>query len=140
MHLEDVARRIVHESLMIHRDFGPGMLESAYETLLFMRLQKCGLYVECQKPIHLRYRNVDVPQAFRVDLLVESQIVIELKAVERLPPVGYRQVLTYLKILDLRLGFLINFGAPTLKQGIHRIAHDYFPDREVYADGHASPD
>jgi len=140
MQLEDVARRIVHESLMIHRDFGPGMLESAYESLLSMRLQESGLYVECQKPIRLRYRNVDVPDAFRVDLLVESQVVIELKAVERLPPVGYRQVLTYLKLLDLRLGFLINFGAPTLKQGIHRVANDYFPSRDAGAGAHAMPD
>ena len=126
MNIESVARLVVHEIFRLHRQFGPGLLEGAYETLLEIRLLGKGLKVERQKHFDIDFEGVVVPDVCRVDLLVEQRLVLELKAVERLAPVHFRQVLTYLKVLNLPLGLLINFGAATFKEGIHRVANDYY--------------
>jgi GxxExxY protein len=123
--IEEFARSVVHQSYLIHREFGPGMLESAYEGLLFARLKRQGLSVERQLPVPLRYEDVDLGEVFRIDLLVEGQLLLELKAVERTAPVHLRQVLTYLKLTKLQLGLLINFGAPTIRDGITRVVHSH---------------
>jgi len=107
--------------LSIHRDLGPGLLESAYEVLLAESLLQRGLRVERQKAVPLIYNNIRIDDAFRADLLVESQLLIELKSVETLAPVHSKQVLTYLRLLDLPLGLLMNFGAATFKEGVHRV-------------------
>jgi GxxExxY protein len=123
--IEDFARMVVHQSYLLHREFGPGMLESAYEGLLHIRLQKQGLLVQRQVPIPLRYEGVELEEAFRIDLLLEGQLVVELKAVERTSPVHQRQVLTYLKLMKLPLGLLINFGATTIREGINRVVNNH---------------
>ena len=123
---ESIARMVVHEAFNLHRRFGPGLLEGAYETLLEIRLLGKGLQVERQRYFDIDFEGVVVPDAYRVDLLVEQRLVLELKAVERLAPVHFRQVLTYLKVLNLPLGLLINFGAATFREGIHRVANDYY--------------
>ena len=125
MHTEEIARSVVREGLELHREFGPGLLEGVYETLLEIRLLGKGLKVERQKPFGVTYAGVVVQNAFRIDLLVEQQIVVELKSSETLAPVHFKQVLTYLKILDLPLGLLVNFGAATFRDGIHRVANNY---------------
>jgi GxxExxY protein len=123
---ESIARMVVHEAFILHRQFGPGLLEGAYETLLEIRLLGKGLQVERQRHFDIDFEGVVVPDAYRVDLLVEQRLVLDLKAVEKLAPVHFRQVLTYLKVLNLPLGLLINFGAATFKEGIHRVANDYY--------------
>ena len=114
---------IVDESFQLHTDLGPGLLESVYETLLEMRLRRRGLKVERQKIVVFTYEGIEFNEGLRLDLLVEDRVVVELKSVEQFAPVHYKQVLTYLRLLDLRVGLLINFGAPLLKQGIKRIVN-----------------
>ena len=126
VNIESVARLVVHEIFRLHRQFGPGLLEGAYETLLEIRLRGKGLQVERQRHFDIDFEGIVVPDAYRVDLLVEQRLVLELKAVERLAPVHFGQVLTYLKVLNLPLGLLINFGAATFREGIHRVANDYY--------------
>jgi GxxExxY protein len=124
--LESAARGAVDCGYHIHRDLGPGLLESAYEALLCEILRAEGLSVERQVPVSMRYRGVVVDNAFRIDLLVERKLVIEIKSVEKLAPVHGKQVLTYLRLMDLPLGILMNFGQATFKDGLKRIANDYW--------------
>lgn len=118
---EGLVTQVIDTAYHLHRELGQGLLESVYETLLCYSLGSLGLGVERQKPISLHYRQIEIPDAFRVDLLVEGQLVIELKSAESLAPVHYKQLLTYLRVLHLPLGLLINFGAPLLKEGLRRV-------------------
>ena len=108
--LELAARTVVDCGYQLHRDLGPGLLESAYEALMAESLRQAGLAVERQVPVTMSYKGVVIDNAFKVDLLVEHSLIIELKSIERLAPVHGKQVLTYLRLLDLPLGLLINFG------------------------------
>jgi GxxExxY protein len=119
--IEDLARRAVKCGLAIHRDLGPGLLESAYEAIMEHALLREGLFVERQKPISLTYNGVRLVDAFRADLLVEYKLLIELKSVEKVVALHPKQVLTYLRLLDLPLGLLMNFGAATFKEGVQRV-------------------
>lgn len=119
--IEDLARRAIKCGLSIHRNLGPGLLEGAYEALMAQALMREGLHVERQKPIALAYDGIKLEDAFRADLLVESKLLIELKSVEKIAAVHPKQVLTYLRLLDLPLGRLMNFGAATFKEGVQRI-------------------
>jgi iron complex transport system substrate-binding protein len=121
--LDEVTGAIIDAALQIHRDLGPGLLESVYETVLGRALEKRGLRVERQKPIRFDYDGVTFEEGFRVDLLVDHRVVVELKSVEKLAPVHSKQVLTYLRLMNLPVGLLINFGAATLKEGLHRIVN-----------------
>ncbi len=123
MDREALAATVVDAAYHIHRDIGPGLLESVYEVILAEELKSRGLQVERQVVIPIRYRDLDIAEAFRADLLVEGTLLAELKSVERLAPIHGKQVLTYLRLLDLPLGLLINFGAETIKEGIRRIAN-----------------
>jgi iron complex transport system substrate-binding protein len=116
---------ILDQCIKIHRDLGPGLLESVYEVVLAERLRRAEIRVESQKPVSFSFDGMVFDNGFRIDLLVEDCIVVELKSVEVLAPVHSKQVLTYLKLMNLHLGLLINFGAPTLKQGFHRILNGY---------------
>ena len=124
--IEELARIAVDCGFHIHRDLGPGMLESAYEALLAEALRQSGCEVERQIAVPLKYMGVVVDNAFKIDLLVERRLVIELKSVERLAPVHGKQVLTYLRLMRLPLGLLMNFGQATFKDGLKRIANDYY--------------
>lgn len=107
----------------MHDRLGPGLLESAYEALLAAALAREGLIVERQKSLDLTFDGLCVPDAFRVDLLVERKLLIELKSTDRLLPVHVRQVLTYLRLAELPLGLLMNFGAGTFREGIKRVVN-----------------
>jgi iron complex transport system substrate-binding protein len=120
---------IVDAALKLHRALGPGLLESVYEALLAKELERRGLRAARQTPISFEYDGLSFRDAFRVDLLVESRVVVELKSVERLAPVHSKQLLTYLRLMNLPVGLLINFGASTLKEGLHRIANSRAPLR-----------
>jgi GxxExxY protein len=122
--LDDIARVVVDAAFHIHRDLGPGLLESAYELILAEKLAMLGLRVERQISIDIEYAGIRIANAFKIDLLVEGQLVVELKSVENFAPVHAKQVLTYLKLTNLRLGLLINFGMATFKEGVRRFVVD----------------
>ena len=124
--LEATARKVIDCGYRIHRDLGPGLLESAYEALLGAALEQGGLSVRRQVPIRMNYNGVVVDNAFKIDMLVEGCLVVELKSIERLAPLHGKQVLTYLRLMDLPLGVLMNFGQATFKDGLRRISNDYY--------------
>ena len=122
---EDVlAKRVLDEAFRLHTELGPGLLESVYEQVLGARLRKAGLQVETQKTIPIVVDDLTIPEAFRADLVIEGKLIIELKSVEEMKPVFAKQLLTYLRLSGLKLGLLLNFGAPSLKNGIERVANN----------------
>jgi GxxExxY protein len=118
--LNRISGSIVDAAITVHRELGPGLLENVYETCLAHELEKRGLRVERQVEQDVIYGGVVLDSGFKLDLLVESAIIVELKAVETLLPVHSAQILTYLRLSDLRLGLLMNFNVPLLKDGIRR--------------------
>lgn len=120
---EELTGIIVDEAFKLHKDLGPGLLESVYRKLLAHRLERQGLRVEQEKLVIFEYDGIIFEQGLRVDLLVEERVVVELKSVETVPPVAYKQTLTYLRLMQLKVGLLINFGAPLFKQGVKRIVN-----------------
>jgi iron complex transport system substrate-binding protein len=123
--LDRLARIAVDAGYHLHQEIGPGLLESVYEVLLAEELTQRGLAVRRQISVPIRYRNLVVENAFKVDLLVQDQLLIELKSVERNAPVHGKQVLTYLRLMNLPLGLLMNFGMATFKDGLRRIANNF---------------
>ena len=125
--IDEVTGQIVDAAVKVHQALGPGLLESVYETVLAHELTKRGLKVERQKIVQFEYDGMVFEDGLRLDLLVEERVVVELKSVERLLPVHSKQVLTYLRLIHQPVGLLINFGAATLKEGLHRIVNQYVP-------------
>lgn len=123
--VEQLARIAIDEGLRIHRQLGPGLLESVYEAVLANCLVRQGLDVKRQWPVPIRFDGVTLAEGFRGDLLVEDRLLIELKSVERLAPVHGKQVYTYLRLLDLPLGLLMNFGGETFREGLKRVINKY---------------
>lgn len=121
--IDDITGEIVDSALHIHQGLGPGLLESVYEMVLARDLNRRGLIVEKQKPVCFEFDGLQFDDAFRVDLLVDRAVVVEIKSVETLLPVHSKQLLTYLRLLNRPVGLLINFGAATLKQGLHRVVN-----------------
>ena len=111
--------------MLVHRELGPGLLESAYQFALKRELELRGLYVRPKVPVELIYKEVSLGKAYEIDLLVEEEIVIENKSVEALLPIHTFQVITYLKLYKKKLGYLINFNVPLLKDGFKRIVNDF---------------
>jgi GxxExxY protein len=123
MHENDVARIVVDAAFKIHQALGPGLFESVYETVLAHEIEARGLKVERQKPIPINYEGMVFDEGFRADLIVADKVIVELKSVEKLSPVHKKQLLTYLRLAEMRLGILINFSVNLLKDGIHRIVN-----------------
>lgn len=123
--IEEVAAIVVDAALQLHRDLGPGLLESVYEAVLAKMLEQRGLSVERQKSVPINFQGISLDEGFRLDLLVDGQLIVELKSVENIPPVHPKQLLTYLRLLNLPLGLLINFGAPLLKDGLQRVVNKH---------------
>ena len=121
LHSEEVAREIVDSALSVHRELGPGLLENAYEVCLGHELKSRGLRVEHQIAQPIRYNSIELDAGYRLDLVVEDTVIIELKAVESILPVHQAQLLTYLKLSGKTLGFLINFNVALIKSGIKRV-------------------
>ncbi|WP_346855567.1 GxxExxY protein [uncultured Draconibacterium sp.] len=124
--IEKIGKQIVDAAFEVHSELGPGLLESVYEICLVEELKERGLSVERQVKLPVVYKNKILQKEFIIDILVENEIVIELKAVEILLPVHEVQTLTYMKLADMRLGYLINFNVPLIKQGIKRKINGYF--------------
>lgn len=118
--LNHLTEQIIGAAIEVHRALGPGLLESTYEACLCYELQQLGLKVEQQKPMPLVYKDLRLETAYRIDLLVEDRVVVEIKSVEQIHPVHEAQLLSYLRLSGCRVGLLINFNVPTLKQGIRR--------------------
>ena len=125
--VDEVSGAIVDCAYHIHKDLGPGLLESVYEAVLAKRLERLGFVVERQKPIRFEFDGLEFEEGFRVDLLVDHKVVVELKSVERMSRVYPKQLLTYLKLMNLHVGLLINFGAATLKEGLERVVNNHVP-------------
>lgn len=119
----EVSKVVVDAALTVHRALGPGLLESVYEVVLAHELRSRGLNVQRQLSIPVHYENVHFDEGFRADILVESKVIVEIKSVETLKRVHKKQVLTYLRLADIRLGLLINFGAELIRDGITRLVN-----------------
>ena len=127
MRLDDITDAVVGASIAIHRQLGPGLLESVYVLVLAASLERRGLRVQRELPVTVVYDDMQFEHAFRADLLVESCIVVEVKSVEKLAHVHTKQLLTYLRLLNLRCGLLLNFGAGTMREGLKRVVNDLDP-------------
>ena len=123
--IDEISGDVFGEAMAIHRELGPGLLESVYETILASKLSRLGYEVEQQKALALVYEDMHFPAAFKIDLLVDQRLVVELKSVERLQPVHSKQLLTYLRLMKLPVGLLVNFGCDTLKEGVKRVVNNY---------------
>jgi GxxExxY protein len=119
-----IAREVVDAALKLHRHFGPGVYESVYEPVLVYELNKRSLTTRQQTPVPLIYEGITFDIGFKTDVVVNDLVILELKSVEKLEPVHFKQLLTYLRLTGLRLGLLINFGENLLKDGIHRVVND----------------
>ena len=120
----EIATKILEVAFVLHKSLGPGLLESVYERTLEFDLIEAGLVVQSQLGVPLAYKEIKFETGYRLDLLVEDKVIIEVKAIEVLAPVHFAQTLTYLKLSDKRLGLLINFNCRYLKDGIHRIVNN----------------
>ena len=123
--IEEVARIVVDMALQLHQDLGPGLLESVYEIVLARMLEESGLKVERQKSVPILYRGIEIQEGFRLDLLVDEQLIVELKSVEHVHPLYPKQLLTYLRLMNLPLGLLINFGTSLMKDGLRRVVNNH---------------
>ncbi len=125
--IDEISAIVVDECIAIHRELGPGLFEAIYETVLAGRLEKRGLKVERQMPMPLEFDGHAFDVAFRIDLLVDNRLVLEIKAVETLSKAHAKQLLTYLRLLKQPIGLLLNFSQVTMKDGIRRLVNDYKP-------------
>ena len=121
MRLNELSQKIIGCAIEVHKNLGPGMLESAYEECLKFELEKIGLKVEQQKEMPLIYKEISIEKGYKLDLLVEDEIIVELKAVEKIKEIHKAQLLTYLKLANKELGLLVNFNVDLLKNGIMRL-------------------
>ena len=125
--LNHITEMIIGAAIEVHRALGPGLLESAYETCLAFELAQCSLKVEQQKPLPVVYKEVKLDCGYRLDLLVEKAVIVEVKSVDHLAPIHQAQLLSYLKLFGCKVGLLINFNVKMLKNGIIRVVNE-FPD------------
>lgn len=124
MNENDISYKIIGAAVEMHRSLGPGLLESAYEAALAYDLRALGLKVDTQVSMPMVYKEVKMDVGYRLDLLVEDKVIVEIKSVETLAPVHFAQTLTYLKLADKKLALLINFNTRLLKDGVHRIVNN----------------
>jgi GxxExxY protein len=123
MHENEISGIIVDSAFKVHTSLGPGLLETVYEKVLAYEIRKRGLHVEVQQPVPVYYDNIVFDEGFRLDLLVEDKVIVEIKSIEEIAPIHKKQLLTYLRLKDKRLGLLINFNVELIKQGITRTAN-----------------
>jgi GxxExxY protein len=123
--VNEITQKIIGAAIEVHRRLGPGLLESAYEACLAYELLQHGLTFERQKPLPVVYKSVRVDCGYRIDFVVEGKIVIELKAVDAILPIHIAQLLSYLRLSEMKLGLLLNFNVRTLKEGIKRVVNNF---------------
>jgi GxxExxY protein len=127
--LDEISHRIIGAAIEVHRHLGPGLLESAYQSCLAFELKRLGLKLEEQKPLPVVYKEVKLDCGYRLDMVVDDEIILEIKAIEKLLPIHEAQLLSYLRLAKKRVGLLMNFHVPVLKDGLKRIVNE-FPDAE----------
>ena len=140
--VNEITEMIIDACVCVHKKFGPGLLESVYEKILMVELQKRGLVVECQKSLPVVYEGVCFEDAYRIDLLVNNEVVVELKSTNVMHPVYAKQLKTYLALSGLHVGILANFGMATMKDGLKRVVYEYNgakPTPETISAPSASP-
>lgn len=123
--LNQLSKEILDSAISVHREMGPGLLESVYEHCLLKELELRGIFAENQVPVPLIYKGYELNKDYRIDILVEKEIIVELKAVEFVLPVHEAQIISHLKLTDRRLGFLINFNVSMLKDGFRRFVNKF---------------
>jgi GxxExxY protein len=119
--LNTLTDAIIGAAIQVHKEVGPGLLESAYQHCLQYLLANAGLQVEAEHPVPLKFRGLQLETAYRLDLLVESKVIVEVKAIERFAPIHIAQMLTYLRLTGCKVGLLINFNVPVLVHGVKRV-------------------
>ena len=122
--IEEIGRNIVHSAIKVHKALGPGLLESVYQKCLAYELGKTGLTVACEVPLPVKYETVIIDVGFRIDMMIQRTVIVENKTVEKLLPIHEAQLLTYLKLTNLKLGFLLNWNVPLMKDGIKRMVNN----------------
>jgi GxxExxY protein len=127
MHPNEITRAIIGAAMRVHSALGPGLLESAYQACLAYELRKGGLAVECELPLPVAYEGVKLDVGYRIDLLVEGVVVVELKFVETIAPVHEAQIISYLRLSGNKVGLLINFKVVHLKDGVRRFVNNFIP-------------
>lgn len=124
MEIEDIASKIIASSMKVHTALGPGLLESAYQKCMEYELRKEGLNVECEVSFPVIYEKVKIDAGYRIDMIVDGSVIIENKTVEKLLPIHEAQLLTYLKMKNCKIGFLLNWNVPRMKDGIKRMVNN----------------
>ena len=122
--IEEIGRNIVHSAIKVHKVLGPGLLESVYQKCLAYELEKTGLSVACEVSIPVKYDKVNIDLGFRIDMLIDKVVLIENKTVDKIAPIHEAQLLTYLKLTNLKLGFLLNWNVVLMKHGIKRMVNN----------------
>ena len=123
--IDDITRDVIGVAMAIHRDLGPGLLESVYEAVMAGKLATLGYKVDRQKPVDIQFEELRFEAAFRIDLLVDERLVVEIKSVEQLQKVHAKQLLTYLRLTKQPVGLILNFGGETMKEGIRRLVNNH---------------
>jgi len=118
---DELSKQVIGLAMEVHKQLGPGLLESTYQSCLALELEKAGLHYEMEKPIDILYKQQKVESAFRVDFIIEDSLIVELKSVEALSGIHVAQVLTYMKLTGIKIGLLLNFNVLILKDGIKRL-------------------
>ena len=125
--IDRITGDVLDVAIRIHRDLGPGLLERVYETVLAGKLTAMGYRVERQRPVDIEFEGMCFAAAFRIDLLVDERLILEIKSIDQLSPVHAKQLLTYLRLTKQPVGLLINFGGETLKEGVRRLVNNHYP-------------
>lgn len=124
-HLDEISSDVIGVAMTIHRDLGSGLLESVYETVLAAKLEQMGYQIARQQPVDIEFEDMRFVGAFRLDLLVDGRLIVEIKSVEQLTKAHAKQLLTYLRLSRNAVGLILNFGAPTMKEGIRRLVNNH---------------
>jgi len=122
--IEEIGRNIVHSAIKVHKALGPGLLESVYQKCLAYELEKAGAKVKCEFPLPVQYERIKIDVGFRADMIVDDAVIIENKTVDKIAPIHEAQLLTYLKLTNLSLGFLLNWNVRLMKDGIKRMVNN----------------
>lgn len=125
MDIEAIASKVVNSSIKVHKSLGPGLLESVYQRCLAYELENEGLTVKCEIPVPVKYNDINIDTGFRADMIVDNSIIVENKTVDKILPIHEAQLLTYLKVTDIQLGFLLNWNVTLMKNGIRRMVNKY---------------
>ncbi len=125
--IDEVSAAVITEAIKIHRGLGPGLLESVYETVLAASLVRAGFKVDRQKPIDIEFDGMKLCAAFRIDILVDDRLIVEIKSIDKLGPVHAKQLLTYLRLTNQPVGLILNFAGETMKEGIRRLVNNHHP-------------